>query len=371
VKVLFDLAALARGGMERQVVDLASGLQERGHECMIVANKRISAYEEEIRAAGVRACALGRAGRLDGRVVADIAGLAREFGASVIVGVNFNATLWARVAARSLGVAAVAAEHSTDRVVPAKIRISNRMMGGFTDSIVACAQAQVSSLVREGNRSDLIQVVYNGVDTERFQRNEAAGLSFRREHGIPDDALVVGIVAAHRREKRHDRFIALLESLQDIDAWGLMVGGGPLIDATRTLVADSNARERLRVVGPVEDMPAAYSAMDLCTLCSEAESLPLALLESQACSTPVVVMSGGGVDEAVAPGQGFVVPQGDVQAMTTACRSMLADRVLARSMGASARTWVATYRSKEQMVVGYERLLQEAIRHADHRLGRA
>ena len=115
----------------------------------------------------------------------------------------------------------------------------------------------------------------------------------------------VMLAAAHRPEKRHDRFVSLIERLHGYGtrAWGVMVGGGPLLERTAALAKTSPASDWLRVTGPIVDMPAAYSAADLVVLVSDAETFPLSFLEAQACEVPVVGMDAGGVRETLVEGR--------------------------------------------------------------------
>ncbi len=365
MRILIVIAAIARGGMERQVIDLAGGLQHRGHEVLVAVEKRVSDYADEIAAAGVTVRELRRDSGADPRVVGDLVRLIREFRADVVVCENFNATMWGRFAAAVVGVPSVTAEHSTDRGEPAKILIANRLLGRGTAAVVGCAEAQRSSLVREGNPADRIHVIPNGVNIERFKPDRAAGLRLRAHLGIPADALVVGIVAAHRTEKRHDRFIDLVADVRDagVAAWGLAVGGGPLLAANRELAARSRHAGHIVLSGPSADMNAAYSALDVSVIVSDNDTFPLAVLESQACATPVVAVDVGGLRETISDGVGgIIVPVGDSGRLTSAVVGLLADGALRATMGAHARSWVSENLSTDRMVDRYERLLIEVQR---------
>ena len=253
-----------------------------------------------------------------------------------------------------------------------RVILTNRILGPATRAIVACAEAQVPTLVAAGNPGRSIVVVANGVDTAEFYPDAAEGLRFRRDAGIPGDAVVVALVAAHRREKRHDRFLRLIERLDAAGhhVWGLMAGGGPLLDADRELARRSPCAGRLVVAGPVSDMRAVYGASDVVTLTSDdVETFPLSFLEAQACGTPVVGMDTGGVRETLVPGEtGIIVGQGDEVAMAGAVASLVADADRRALMGAAARDWVESSLSLELMVSRYERVLERVA--AGWRAGR-
>ena len=334
-------------------------------EIRIVAQKRVSDYHAEIAEARLDVVELGREKRTDLRVLSDLLAIMRRFRPDVVVCENFNATFWGRLAGLVAGIPVVTAEHSTDRAIRQEVVISNRALGPFTRAVVACAEAQITSLEAEGNPSSRIRVIRNGVDTCRFAPDAAAGARFRGELGIPADAFVVGMAAAHRPEKRHDRFIWLLEQLLDTgrDAWGLAVGGGSLLENTMQAASRSRARERIILAGARADMVAAYSAMSLLVLLSDStETFPLVSLEAQACATPVLAVDVGGVRETMdADRSGFIVPQDDLQSLVNLIVSLMIDPGKLDRAGVAARGFVTANLSESAMIGSWESLLNEVV----------
>jgi glycosyltransferase involved in cell wall biosynthesis len=362
VRIAFDIAALTRGGAERQTLEVASGLRERGHDVLLIVNKR-AGYDEY--AGRVKIVELGRSGRYDLRVVTDIRRTLRAFRPDVCVCVNFNASLWGRMAAASLGCRVVVAEHSATQAA-FDARATNVGLRPVTQSVIACAAAQRPALVRSGHPADRIVVVRNGVDTDHFKRDDAARGRVREELGIPADALVVGLVAAHRAEKRHDRFIAIIERLDDagVVAWGLMSGGGPLVARTAELARASRVSERLRVTGPRIDMPAVYSAIDVVVLVTDVpETFPLCFIEAQACGVPVVGPDAGGIRETMVEGvTGAVADPGDPTAFAARLAGLLNQHERLRAMGDAGHEFVTRELSRDAMIDGYDAALAAASR---------
>jgi glycosyltransferase involved in cell wall biosynthesis len=67
------------------------------------------------------------------------------------------------------------------------------------------------------------------------------------------------------------------------------------------------------------------------------EGLPMALLEAMAVRLPVVATTAGGIPSAITDGvEGFLVPPGDVPALSQALRRLLGDDKLRRTMGDAA-----------------------------------
>lgn len=370
MRIAFDIASLAAlGGAQRQVLEVASGLSERNHEVMLIANKTAGQYAEYPDRPRVRQ--LHRMSRFDVRVLSDIRRALGEFQPDVCICVSFNATLWGRLAAASVGCRVVVAEHATMAHTPLAIRLTNRLLSPLTESVIACAEAQVDPLCRGGHQRRRIAVVRNGVDVVRFSRDDRGAANVRAELGVPAGAPVIALVAAHRPEKRHDRFISLIEKLHDagIEAWGVMVGGGPLEERNSAMAQTSRAAQRLVVTGARGDMPAVYSATDVVVLLSDdIETFPLCFLEAQACGVPVVGLDTGGVRETMVEGQtGFVVGREDLDRMCSLVAELLANPVRRADMGRAGRAFVAHELSRDAMIDGYSQVLESAT--VAHRRG--
>lgn len=342
-------------------MQLATGLTQRGHTCVLAVHKSVDAYGEDLHRSGVRVRSFGRMHKHDARVLLDLMALCREVRPDVVLAVEFNATLWGRLAALLLRYPCVTAEHASKRRFPRQVIMTNRLLTRFTRATVACARAQVPRLAAAGNRADSVVVINNGVDMTEFFPDSTGVRQFREAVGIPVDAAVVGLVAAHRAEKRHDRFVRLIEALQDlgVDAWGCMIGGGPLLDADRQMAHNSAVADRLVVAGPVVDMRCAYNALDLVVLASDTETFPLCLLEAQACARAVVGLDVGGVRETFVSGEsGVLVAADDDGQFAREVAALLSDRDRLRAMGECGRSWIAENLALEHMIDGYEALLE-------------
>ena len=362
LRIAFDVAALWRGGAERETLEVASGLTDLGHDVLFIVNKRAEYFAEYIDR--VPMVELGRDSRWDVRVLPDIRRALKAFEADVCVCVMFNASLWGRLAAASLGCRVVVAEHSTTDDTRLTERLTNILLRNATDAVVACAAAQVDALVRGGHQRPKIHVVRNSVDIRRFSRDDEGGRRVRAELGLPPDAAIVRCSWPPTVGRSGtDRFVRLMELLHadGVHAWGVMAGGGPLLASNTALATASPVADWLRVTGPVTDMPAAYSAADVVVLVSDdIETFPLSFLEAQACGVPVIGMDTGGVRETLVEGQtGFVVEQGDLRGMASAITTLLTDPNRRARIGAAARAFVAGQLCTEATVMGYLRIVEQ------------
>ena len=138
---------------------------------------------------------------------------------------------------------------------------------------------------------------------------------------------------------------------------GLLAGDGPQRAELEQLVA---GREGVRLLGSRGDVPDLIAACDAVCLLSEAEALPIGILEAMALGRPVVTTDVGGTSEAVAHAQtGLVVAPGDGEAATGALARLAAQPEWARELGERGRARQRERFDGEAMVEAYERALAE------------
>ncbi len=212
-------------------------------------------------------------------------------------------------------------------------------------SVSASLKRHVVSLGADGNK---IEVVGNGVDTEKFHpvdRNEA-----RQQLAIPGDAEVLITVGALVPRKGQIRVIEILPELiqRHPKLIYLIVGGaspeGDIGSRLRERVGELGLESHVRFLGPVapEELKIPLSAADVFVLATSNEGWANVFLEAMACGLPVVTTDVGGNREVVCREElGVVVPFGDADALRKAMAQALArhwerERIIAH---ARANDW--------------------------------
>lgn len=184
-----------------------------------------------------------------------------------------------------------------------------------------------------------------GVDAERRflpgSWSVRQSIALRRRLGIPPLAPVVGFVGRLVRDKGvHDL----------VDAWNRLRPewpGAHLIIAGRFETRDPvsakttealKSDSRIHLLGPVNEMPQVYAAMDVLALPTYREGFPQTPLEAAAMEVPVVATRVTGCVDAVIPGvTGALVAPGDPAALKEALAAYLGDPRLRRCHGEAAR----------------------------------
>jgi len=140
---------------------------------------------------------------------------------------------------------------------------------------------------------------------------------------------VVLMAARFDREKRHNTLMHATRSLLDegvaVEVW--LAGSGPLEDETRKLARELGIEHAVKFVGFVENRHVhawlATGRVDLVVLPSDAEGLPVSLIEALAHGVPAIGTTVGGVAELLGDGCGQLVRPADAQELAAAMARLL------------------------------------------------
>ena len=107
-------------------------------------------------------------------------------------------------------------------------------------------------------------------------------------------------------------------------------------------------------------------AADVFVLASEIEGLPLVVLEAMSEGVPIVATDVGGMPEAVISDEtGFLVPNGDVEALKAGIARILGDPSVAKRMRQSALTRFERRFTMDRMLQAHRDLYMRLARARD------
>ena len=157
------------------------------------------------------------------------------------------------------------------------------------DQLIAVSKAIETKIRDEGRDVVPVALIYNGVDLERYDHQEAC-CTLPEEYGMEPGSQIVGVVARLEPEKGHP---TLLEAWPIVlravpDAYLLIVGEGSRRDALEAQARELRVAHRVVFTGRRDDVPAVTAALDVAVLPSYREAQGLTILEAMALSRPVV-----------------------------------------------------------------------------------
>jgi len=221
-----------------------------------------------------------------------------------------------------------------------------RIAGRCSDAELLQNVEDLPVLRRLGIPDRKLHLLGNGIDLAHFDaRRVAPGTraGLRAEWGVPDDAVVCGVVGRLVWEKGYREVIEAARRLRTEAPNVRIVVVGPADNAKAEALSDSDiaAAERignLRFVGERADVDACYAAFDIYALASYREGFPRSAMEAAAMGLPVVATDIRGCRQVVDDGRtGRLVPVRDAAALADAVAALAADPAARRAMAGAAR----------------------------------
>lgn len=336
MKVTFLTRSLNRGGAERQLVNLATGLHKRGFRVLVAVFYSNGPLEKELREAGVPVSVIGKQGRWDvfGFLLRLVRLLRRERPSILhgyLAGPNLTSILLKPIFRRIRVVWGV--RHTRldfrhlDRLSNLSLWVEGRL-AHFIDLAITNSYAGKAYAVGRGFPEDKVVVIPNGIDTKRFYPDSEARGKIRAEWGVKDYEKLVGLVGRLIHFKDHPTFLkaSALLSKERKDVRFVCVGGGPVHYARelRTLAEDLGLADNLIWVGARADTHSVYNALDVAASSSYGgEGFPNVVGEAMACGVKCVVTDVGDSARIVRE-TGIVVPPKDPNALARALQEAIA-----------------------------------------------
>jgi glycosyltransferase involved in cell wall biosynthesis len=367
MRLLFVCPDMRTGGTERHWATLIPELHDRGEAVKLVTLSAAGPFFDEVVARGVPAESLGLRRRTDPRGLRRALSLAAAFEPDAVVSRGVSGQLVgeaiARRSRRGPGASAVHVMNEHTPLTPdgqlvaprPHQRALTRLVSRAVDAVVAVTQRQVPPLEALGYPRGRIDVVPNGL----FER-DVQGVEPSPELDSGDFAVLC--VAGLRPEKRVDLFVEAVGAArrENPAIRGYVAGEGPERERLERLAQGSG----VEMLGVRRDALELVRAADAVCLPSEAEALPMSILEAMALERPVVATDVGGTAEEVVDGEtGHLVPAGAAEPIGRALLELAGDPERARAMGAAGRRRQRELFTGEAMVDGYLRAFEEAIRH--------
>jgi glycosyltransferase involved in cell wall biosynthesis len=356
VRLLFVCPDMRTGGAERHWATLIPGLARRGADVRVLCLAEEGGLFGELVAAGVPAICIHMRRRSDPRGWRRALGFADPRPDAVVTR-GVSGQLVGEAIARRARAPHVLNEHTpltpAGELLPMRRHqfLLTRLVAPRLDHVIAVTGRQIAPLSRLGYRRERIEVIANGVF------NSAPAPAARRDGGD----FTVLCAARLEPEKGVDVFIRAVEAARRSEPRirGLVAGDGPERGRLARLASGSG----VELLGVREDIPKLMATADAVALTSEAEALPMSVLEAMAAARPVIATDIGGTAEAVVQGEtGLLVPAGDAEAAARALLELASDRERARRMGEAGRARQRELFDGERMIERYELALAGVAR---------
>ncbi len=370
VRVLQVTNSLNLGGLERLVVDLCLHMNRNQFAPSIACLAREGTLATEARAAGVpvHLLATGKQGVAKYTSFRRLQFLIREEQIDVLHTHNSGPFLDAFLA-QSTQFARLPVVHTDHNRVKwpdrADRMLLERLAAKRFGGVVAVSEDARSNLHRyEKIPLHDIQVIDNGIDIDRFAKPSKPTAEWLAEADAAHFAQRFGVVAMHRNRKGLDHLLNAvpLILLEHPQAALIIAGGGPLEQQLKEQTAALGIADSVRFIGRRTDVVDVLWALDIFVMPSEAEGLPISILEAMAASKCIVSTAVGAIPHVLEHGNcGVLIEPQSPQAIAQAVNGLLNDQAARTRLGAAALQRVSREYSIKTTVAKYEALYRSKL----------
>ena len=166
------------------------------------------------------------------------------------------------------------------------------------------------------------------------------------EWGIPNDKLVVGMIACLKPQKSPIDFVDVAARVlkENAQAHFVLAGDGELRPQVESRIEEHGIGSHFTLLGWQTDMPEVYRNLDIVVLTSLWEGLPCVFSEAMAGDLPIVATNVDGAREAIVDGEnGFLHEPHDVEGMAKSVLKLLQDPRLRQTMGNRGKSRVMEF----------------------------
>ena len=224
-----------------------------------------------------------------------------------------------------------------------------------SDVVTAVSKSLKEDTLRLFNISNDIKVVYNFIDTEKYDRAEETECN-RITIAKPEERIITHVSNFRPVKRTQDVIKIFNEVLKEVPSKLLMVGDGPERMNAELLVSELGIEESVIFLGNSNEVVKILCYTDVFLLPSETESFGLAALEAMAASSAVISTNTGGLPEVNIHGKtGYLSNLGDVNDMAKNAITILKDDAILEEFKANAKAHTKLF-SLENILPVYEEL---------------
>ncbi len=209
-------------------------------------------------------------------------------------------------------------------------------------------------------------------DASAYQQ-PVSGADFRRELGVPADAILVTLVSKLVLPKGHQCFIRAAERvLKTVRNVVFVIVGGELpgraADANAIKALARKLAPALKFAGPRSDLPAVYSASDIVVHCPVyPDTYPTVVLLPMLLGKPVIGSRIGGIPEQIEHDvTGVLVPADNAHALAESIAQLASDPGRRQRLGFAALTRIIKQLESQKQGAALEDLYNELLPKDSH-----
>lgn len=307
-KLLFVITGMGLGGAERQLCILADKFYQRGYEVKIVSLGGETVVRPEENNIQIVNLNLKKNPLAFLKVLFDCRKIIKDYQPSVVHSHMFHANIVMRMVSFLFlkRYKLISTAHSKNEGGSLRMFLY-RLTDRFADVSTNVSKEALDEFIQKKAFSQAhAEVVYNGIDVEKFDYSSDSRQALRDKLNIEDNEKVILTVGRLTAAKDYPNLLNAFKALPDHYRL-IIIGEGELRSDIEKRILELNLSSRITLLGSINAVNSYYSACDLFVLASEWEGFGLVVAEAMACKRIAVCTDAGGVKEVIGNAE-FLVP---------------------------------------------------------------
>jgi glycosyltransferase involved in cell wall biosynthesis len=202
--------------------------------------------------------------------------------------------------------------------------------------IICVSQAIKDVLAPSIMDTSKIRIVHSGVDTKKEVNTDGR---LRRLLNFPNDAIIIGNVAALADHKDPYTFLKVADALKDhAQYYFVWIGGGEMEQEVKQEIVRKGLQKRVILTGFRKDIRDVMPELSIFMMTSKTEGLGTSILDAYMSEIPVIATAAGGIPELVEHGKtGLLAPIGDAEALAMHILHLSVDSEYTQNLVAAAK----------------------------------
>jgi len=364
-RILQVIPTLVRGGAEKQLTLLATGLARKGWDVHVCVLTHTGPLEEQLRQAGVPLTFIDKRWKLDPFAYRRLKREMQRLQPDLVHTWLFAANSYGRQAAFAAGVKhVVAGERCVDPWKGTLQLTIDRHLARRTERIVTNSSGVRDFYASKGLPAEKFTIIPNGIAPFAPPMTAVTREQLLEDLGLPKDARLIGAIGRLWPQKRLKDVIwttDLIKCVRD-DVHVLIIGDGPHRRRLERYAQQCCISDMVHFLGERSDVPSILPHLDLLILASSYEGQSNAIMEAMSAGIPIVASDIPGNRDLVVDGEtGFLVNVGDRATLAQKALLILGDVELEKKLGLAGKERMLRDFSIEKMVERHEELYRSLM----------
>jgi glycosyltransferase involved in cell wall biosynthesis len=281
----------------------------------------------------------------------------------------FGANVYSSVAGLLTKIPVISTFHGANDISPDErlLKVKELILNYGSNKIVAVSQSLLTELLARINLNKYkIEVIYNGVDTVKYNTNKK--IKLKKEYGLDNKGFLLGALGNVRKDKSYDVLLEAAHLLSKSDLkFKILVAGDTKLDQGlyANLVSkqvEYGLEDKVEFIGFCDQVIDFLSNLDLFVLSSSSEGFSIATIEAMATGIPVLSTRCGGPEEIIQDGiDGYLVEKNSPAALARKITDCLNDSSNLKLVAIKAKRKVKENFALELMIDNYLNLYEKLL----------